>query len=297
MRSSWSILQKCVIGVTWLFLIIAVIFHIYSVVTVFDRNECLKCPNQETRIPWFVWYTSWCLWSTLATWIAWTVSSFCSLSSPSSNQCCSRSSNYSSNSSIGKSAQSILLGISTPWSVTVTISYTYYLITGDLGRDYVDQDLCFTISDSAIPRTTDRTSAIIFLVFDRIVNLTMHYGCAIINLFLMYNYSTNTTTTTTTTTSSNMEQDHGNHGQEKGNSMRLITRIITMAVVPISCFVLLSIIIGIIHTYVDQVYCTNNVWMDVSLSCTVFIVICCIRVFLEQRRRKRGNADDVVQSV
>jgi hypothetical protein len=63
--------------------------------------------------------------------------------------------------------------------------------------------LCYTISDSAIPRaTTSRADAITFLVFDRIVNITIHFACAIINLVLTY-YST--CTSTSALISSNVE--------------------------------------------------------------------------------------------
>lgn len=267
----WAIVQKIAVGFTWFFLSLAVIFHIYSVVTVFDRNECYTCTNQKTRIPWFVWYTSWCLWFTLATWVVWT--GVCSMSSFQGGEGggCSSSSNGKERRCIGgPGAKRILLRIATPWSITVTISYTYYLITGNLGRDYVDQDLCYTISDSAIPRaTTSRADAITFLVFDRIVNITIHFACAIINLVMTY-YST--CTSTSALISSNVEHED--------------------KILPISCFILLSIIIGMVHTYIDQVYCTKNIWMDVSLSSVVFIIICMILFFVERwisRRIRRTS--------
>jgi len=218
----------------WALLFVSNVFHIYVVATLLGpRMDCYTCTQMETIIPWFVWYTSWCLWLTTASFIAsqWFTTT---------------------TSSVGH----ILFRLALPWSITTAISYSYYIATTNGGSEFVDEDLCWTVSDSAIPKTTTpRAAATTYLVFDRIANFTAHYACMIINLSLFV-------------------------GRNKTGLKYECDRLSWCGLAMYSA---MGIIIALVHSHVDKVYCTDDIWSTIFQSTGVFAVVHIILVLIQRR--------------
>jgi len=225
-------------GIAWALLAVANAFHIYSGATFLGpRKECYICTEPETIAPWFVWFTSWCLWSTTALFVA--------------SRCFARK----------RGLLDVLVRLALPWSITTTISYSYYLLTTNGGHDMVDDELCYTMSDSAIPRTTPRAAAITFLVFDRISNITAHYVCMVINISIFM---------------SNKELKY------------TCDRISWLGLTAYAC---LAIVIALVHSYVDEVYCTDDIWLSIAMSVGAFAVVHGALVFIYWACR-RAKSDE-----
>lgn len=218
----------------WGLLLVANIGHVYSGVTFLgDRKDCYTCTNNSTVIPWFIFYTSWCLWLTSAFFVA--------------LQCTSRI-----------RLIKILFRMALPWSITTSISYSYYLATKNGGSDLVDHVLCYTISDSAIPRVTPRAWAITFLIGDRLTNFTAHFGCSVINL-LIYKFCR------TLDYKCDRLSWHG-----------------------FTAYFILGIVILTVHLNVDEVYCTDSIRMSILLSVVVFAVVHSLLLLADWRRTSRA---------
>jgi len=244
-------LLKCVaVYLAWALLIVSNVFHIYSVATFLGpRIECYTCTKTKTIVPWFIWFTSWCLWLTTASFLAWQGSIFAT---------------STNNSCVG----CVLFRLALPWSITTAISYTFYIATTNGGSDMVDEDLCWTVSDSAIPKTTTTTpttAEIAFLVFDRIANFTAHYACMVINLSLFV-----------------ARNKTGKYECDR------------MSWCGLAAYSALGIIIAVVHSYVDDVYCTDNIWSTIFQSIGVFAAVHVALVLIQWRCFPRGDeqADD-----
>ena len=243
---------KCLKLFTAFLFLLANGVHIYAVITFFDRSECYPCTQPATIVPWFVWFTSWNLWiSTTA---------FCL---------------YCLITKKLEAVSEIFIKLSVPWSITVTISYTFFILTTPI-QELIDKDLCRNVADSAVPWTVPEAAATAFFVFDRFANIFIHYGCALITLSLWY-------------------------ASRSRKEQTMARSWIWSLFFPIFCYFVISVIIALVHTFVDEVYCTDSVVVSVSMSFGVFVVTALIRYALERYWNKQieieGGDDGDVEAL
>jgi hypothetical protein len=149
-----------------------------------------------------------------------------------------------------------------PWSMMTTICYSFMLFTSNFGRDLVDEEICLTISDSATPLGTNEMKANIWLVSDRVNNFITHYLITISNGLLFMSCL-------------------------KGKHNFAYTQKIPIFQIGI-LFINMSGII-LIHTYIQKVYCVDDIYMSVGLIVAVFVFSHLF--FYEMNRRFSISAD------
>jgi len=213
-----SLLLQCKLLACFVSLILAVAFSfgIYFVATSPNRQECLICPSVDIEsiiLPSFFIYSSWTLCTTCITWGLYVRRRFFSSISP---EC----------------LLPRMFRVSLPLSVAVSFGYTFYFATSDLGRDFVDEDICYTVPvfASAIPREgTSLAEAVIFLILDGFTNATIHYFCGAINVALYFKHSR----------------------RETWNPLP-----------PLVFITAESLLIIAIHELFEPVYCTENIFLS-----------------------------------
>lgn len=224
-QSLVSLKSKIAAWIVSAILAVAFFFGAYFIATSRDRQECVLCPTNEMEgiiLPSLFWYSTWCMITTCITWILHFRQHFLS---------------FNSSAALLPS----MFRISLPLSVTVSLGYSFYILTNDWGRDFVDDDLCYTALSAATPKEgTSFARAINYLFFENFSNWTIHYLCAAINLSLYFKA--------------------GTRGPWR-------------PVVPLAFIVIEGTFICIIHELFKPVYCTDNIFLFVLPMTTIFVFL------------------------
>lgn len=225
---------------TSVLLLIVNCFAVYYISTMLDRIDCLIGNNNSTIIPPLIWYTTWTLITTTITWCVYLKRRYRPIQ-PDTETC-----TESVTSSVLPVVPTQLFRLCLPLSVTVMVAFTFYLVSNNWGRDFVDDELCYTLMDSAIPKEgTTEMGAAVFLTFDRIANFTAHYVCAAINIVLYWK----------------------NYEHKQGDAASW-----WLTLFPIFFIFVQSIAIVLVHEFVDVVYDTENIFLSTALTIVCFLI-------------------------
>ena len=376
--STMTIVAVMGMGVLLLF---SNVFLTYSIVTYDDVNriDCYVCMDPKSPLPILLWYTCWNLWLTT---IFYCRLLFRIISKHRQQQrqkeedvdCNKDSSNFNNNiistidmvlsDLIGRQKRNKndrlaawLFRIVCPWSITVTIGYTVYLLQNDGGKNFIDEDLCYRVIDGGITRQpvdeedfgplgmSWESWTSVYLFFFLLTNITAHYICTLMNAMLYTRYfiaqtrkekreqrqeqeqdeHTNSTSfdeeakpasqpQPCSEETASMQQsiqnqmhidlprdDDPNSEKEKADGRSIVQhhsksvsnvsltmmkknwwlssfssrycRNINLTFYPIVWVILHGVLVATVQTYIDQVYCTDDIFSAVIATTVVFTII------------------------
>lgn len=237
---------KCILVGISVLLAINIIFSIYYVATMLDRVECLIGNNNTTILPAIVWFTTWTLITTTVNWFVYLKRRYFLHQQSDVDDDSSTSSSTLSTPTPPPVLPTPLFHLCLPLSVTVMLAFTFYLVSNDWGRDFVDDELCYTLMDGAIPKDlTSQTGAAIFLTLDRLANFTAHYVCAAINGVLYWKV----------------------YMHEQGNASSW-----GWTLFPFIFIVVQGILVVVVDEFVDEVYDTDSIYVSVAVMLLIFFL-------------------------
>ncbi len=266
LRSFLVNILVCLVSLTTLW---SFSFGVYFMVTFSSRKQCMVCKETDDEYSWFaplIWYSDWALLSSTITWCAWVwKEKVLTTTNHDEEQQQPQQEEEEEDSSL------FLIELSLPLSIFAMIGYsTVYLGTSNWGSDFVDQEACHSLVDSATPKNGIEdgisTSARFYLVAGNLTTLQVHYVYPVSNIVLYFKYYT--------------------RNKAPWKPYQPIGFIIVLSV-----FVVLAQEVGGV-----MIYCTNSIYIT-----ALYAILCCtffhaLFFFPHSRvicRRKRENKDGV----